>query len=105
MSSHKVTCGVRLDVLDRVLASIKADLAAGGVRYRLVVSGSGDWRFVDLVPAEAGKLQVGAEGRGAGLRWGGGARAQDDRAGALGACVRGLGASSCHALCSLGRPG
>ncbi len=25
----------------------------------LVVSGSGDWRFVDLVPAEAGKLQVG----------------------------------------------
>ena len=29
----------------------------------LVVSGSGDWRFMDLVPAEAGKLQVCAMGR------------------------------------------
>lgn len=56
MSEHKVTCGVRLDVLDTVLSSIKADLA--DARYRLVVSGSGDWRFVDLVPAEAGKLQA-----------------------------------------------
>ncbi|KAL4859929.1 Fumarylacetoacetase [Chlorella vulgaris] len=58
MSEHKVTCGVRLDVLDGVLAGIKRELADGGVRHRIVVSGSGDWRFLDLVPVEAGKLQA-----------------------------------------------
>lgn len=58
MSEHKVTCGVRLDVLDSVLAGIKRELADGGVRHRIVVSGSGDWRFLDLVPVEAGKLQA-----------------------------------------------
>ena len=58
MNEHKVTCGVRLDVLEGVVAGIQADLQAGGVRHRLVVSGSGDWRFLDLVPREAGKMQV-----------------------------------------------
>jgi hydroxymethylpyrimidine pyrophosphatase-like HAD family hydrolase len=58
MSEHKVTCGVRLNVLDKVLATIRSDLQQAGIRHRLVVSGSGDWRFMDLVPAEAGKLQV-----------------------------------------------
>lgn len=62
MSAHKVTCGVRLDVLEGVVAEVKADLGEAGVRHRLVVSGSGEWRFVDLVPAEAGKLQVGVAG-------------------------------------------
>lgn len=59
MSEHKVTCGVRLDVLDSVLSSLQRDLAEAGVQHRLVVSGSGGWRFLDLVPKEAGKLQVG----------------------------------------------
>jgi hydroxymethylpyrimidine pyrophosphatase-like HAD family hydrolase len=58
MSEHKVTCGVRLNVLDKVLATIRSDLQQAGIRHRLVVSGSGDWRFMDLVPAEAGKLQA-----------------------------------------------
>lgn len=58
MSEHKVTCGVRLDVLEAVLASISADLAAADVAHKLIVSGSGGWRFVDLVPREAGKLQA-----------------------------------------------
>ncbi|KAL4425696.1 hypothetical protein ABPG75_009712 [Micractinium tetrahymenae] len=58
MSEHKVTCGVRVDVLEGVVASISADLAASGVAHRLVVSGSGGWRFVDLVPRQAGKLQA-----------------------------------------------
>lgn len=59
MSAHKVTCGVRLDVLEGVVAAIAADLEAARVAHRMVVSGSGAWRFVDLVPREAGKLQVG----------------------------------------------
>ena len=58
MSEHKVTCGVRCDVLDAVLQGVAADLAAAGVKHRMVVSGSGDWRFLDLVPAQAGKLQA-----------------------------------------------
>ena len=66
MNEHKVTCGVRLDVLEGVVAGIQADLQAEGVRHRLVVSGSGDWRFLDLVPREAGKLQVRS-----GAGWGG----------------------------------
>lgn len=64
MSEHKVTCGVRLDVLEGVVAEVRTDLGEAGVRHRLVVSGSGDWRFVDLVPAEAGKLQVSVGGAG-----------------------------------------
>ena len=66
MSIHKVTCGVRVDVLEGVVAAIAADLSAAGVAHRLVVSGSGDWRFVDLVPSEAGKLQVGRRAGGGG---------------------------------------
>ncbi|KAL4445901.1 hypothetical protein ABPG77_009100 [Micractinium sp. CCAP 211/92] len=58
MSAHKVTCGVRLDVLEGVVAAIAADLEAARVAHRMVVSGSGAWRFVDLVPREAGKLQA-----------------------------------------------
>ena len=68
MNEHKVTCGVRLDVLEGVVAGIEADLKAEGVHHRLVVSGSGDWRFLDLVPREAGKLQVRA-GPGQGWSW------------------------------------
>ena len=67
MSEHKVTCGVRVDVLEAVLASVGRDLREARVAHRLVVSGSGGWRFMDLVPAEAGKLQVGAGE--AGVRW------------------------------------
>ena len=71
MNAHKVTCGVRLDVLDGVVAGIEADLAGEGVLHRLVVSGSGDWRFLDLVPREAGKLQVRWQGRAGQGGWAG----------------------------------
>ncbi|PSC75747.1 fumarylacetoacetase [Micractinium conductrix] len=58
MSEHKVTCGVRINVLEKVLASVSADLAGAAVEHRMVISGSGDWRYMDLVPREAGKLQA-----------------------------------------------
>lgn len=48
--------------LRQVTAAIRETLGAAGVQHRLVVSGSGGWRFMDLVPRQAGKLQV---------RWGG----------------------------------
>ncbi len=76
MSAHKVTCGVRLDVLEGVVAAIAADLEAARVAHRMVVSGSGAWRFVDLVPREAGKLQVGRRSSICAWGLGGGAVAQ-----------------------------
>lgn len=58
MNEHKVTCGVRADALARVQARITSELEAAGVAHRLIVSGKGDWRYVDLVPVQAGKLQA-----------------------------------------------
>jgi sucrose-6F-phosphate phosphohydrolase len=56
MNDYKITCGVAKFALDDVLALIKAQLDAEKVLYKAVVSGKGDWRFVDLVPIAAGKL-------------------------------------------------
>lgn len=56
MNEHKITVGVKLDALENVLSSIKQDLSMStNVSYRSIVSGVGEWRFVDLVPHEAGK--------------------------------------------------
>ena len=58
MNEHKVTCGVHADALERVRARITAELEAAGGAHKLCVSGKGDWRYIDLVPAQAGKLQA-----------------------------------------------
>lgn len=58
MNEHKITCGVRADVLGSVLERIATALEADKVEHRLIVSGSGEWRYLDLVPAAAGKLQA-----------------------------------------------
>lgn len=57
MNEHKITVGVRLDALQSVLLCIEQDLSTSDkvVSYRSIVSGAGEWRFVDLVPREAGK--------------------------------------------------
>lgn len=57
-NAHKVTCGVATAVLPRVTDAIAGRLAAEGVSASVVTSGVGDWRFLDLVPARAGKLQA-----------------------------------------------
>ena len=54
----QVTCGVAKPVLDEVLGAIKRSLKAGGVKVRLITSGTGDWRFLDIVSVRAGKLEV-----------------------------------------------
>lgn len=59
MNEHKVTCGVRADVAEAVVAGLADTLAAQRVAHRLVVSGKGEWKYLDLVPAQAGKLEVG----------------------------------------------
>jgi sucrose-6F-phosphate phosphohydrolase len=58
MNDYKITVGVAKSALDSVLQQIQAQLDAEKVLYKAIVSGKGDWRFVDLVPAEAGKLKA-----------------------------------------------
>jgi hypothetical protein len=41
-----------------VLSAIKQSLEVGGVKARLITSGTGDWRFLDIVSVRAGKLEV-----------------------------------------------
>lgn len=57
-NDHKVTCGVNTAVLQRVLDSIQQRLDSGGVQANIITSGTGDWRFLDLVPIRAGKLEA-----------------------------------------------
>ncbi|KAL6764257.1 sucrose-6F-phosphate phosphohydrolase-domain-containing protein [Haematococcus lacustris] len=57
-NKHKVTCGVAVSALARVLASLQQSLSGQGVRANIITSGHGDWKFVDLVPERAGKLQA-----------------------------------------------
>ena len=47
-----------VEVLPDTLARIRASLRLSGVQARLMVSGSGDWRFLDIVSIRAGKLEV-----------------------------------------------
>jgi len=58
----QVTCGVALPVLKEVLAHIRRTLRKGGVKARLITSGTGDWRFLDIVSVRAGKLEVCSRG-------------------------------------------
>jgi len=57
MNSHKVTVGVHVDKLRAAEEHIRGALAAEGVRAKIIVSGCGDWRFLDVVPEMAGKLE------------------------------------------------
>lgn len=57
-NDHKVTCGVHVDVMDQVQQQISEKLAEDGVEARLILSGKGDWRFLDIVSINAGKLQA-----------------------------------------------
>ena len=53
-----MTCGVAKAVLDEVLDRIQRLLQKAGVKARLITSGTGEWRFLDIVSVRAGKLEV-----------------------------------------------
>jgi hydroxymethylpyrimidine pyrophosphatase-like HAD family hydrolase len=65
MNEFKITLGAKAEVLESVLECIGSALNKAGVAHRLIVSGAGDWRYVDLVPAGAGKLAALEHVRGA----------------------------------------
>eukprot|EP00803_Ostreobium_quekettii_P004176 evm.model.scf_87.1 EVM.evm.TU.scf_87.1 scf_87:8029-14871(-) len=56
-NDHKVTCGVRNDVLPHVLEHMGEVLKANYVKAKLITSGTGDWRFLDVVSDRAGKFE------------------------------------------------
>ncbi|GFR51603.1 hypothetical protein Agub_g14027 [Astrephomene gubernaculifera] len=55
---HKVTCGVADGAVGRVVASVQQQLAAAGVGANVITSGHGGWKYLDIVPLRAGKLQA-----------------------------------------------
>ncbi len=48
-----MTCGVAVKVVDKVLDSIRRACKRGGVRARLITSGDGEWRYLDIVSNQA----------------------------------------------------
>eukprot|EP00192_Tetraselmis_astigmatica_P010012 CAMPEP_0117653734 /NCGR_PEP_ID=MMETSP0804-20121206/3357_1 /TAXON_ID=1074897 /ORGANISM="Tetraselmis astigmatica, Strain CCMP880" /LENGTH=809 /DNA_ID=CAMNT_0005459945 /DNA_START=317 /DNA_END=2746 /DNA_ORIENTATION=- len=56
-NDHKVTCGVRTDVLQDVISAIDAKISSQKVNVNIISSGQGDWRYLDLVAMKAGKRE------------------------------------------------
>mmetsp|Transcript_667 Transcript_667/g.1395 ORF Transcript_667/g.1395 Transcript_667/m.1395 type:complete len:417 (+) Transcript_667:100-1350(+) len=57
MNAHKITCGIHVDVLEQAESCIQSTLDAANVKAKLIRSGQGDWRYLDIVPVGAGKLE------------------------------------------------
>ena len=55
LSSHKYTLGAADAAVDAFTEGVRSALAEGGLSARVVVSGVGGWRYVDVLPAAAGK--------------------------------------------------
>ena len=57
MNNHKLTLGVRDAAVADFTAEVSAAAAAAGLRAKVIASGTGGWRYVDVVSAGAGKLE------------------------------------------------
>lgn len=57
-NEHKITLGVREDVLEEVLEVIKESLLNAGVEAKIISSGAGSWKFVDIIALRAGKAEA-----------------------------------------------
>ncbi|GAB4820554.1 hypothetical protein N2152v2_007600 [Parachlorella kessleri] len=53
---HRVALSVRHDAVDGVTRQLLEGVQAEGVQAQVIISGVGDWRYVDCVAARAGKL-------------------------------------------------
>jgi len=56
-NDHKVTCGVKVDMLQQAVAGIEAKLSESQVTANIISSGAGDWRYLDIVSRQAGKRE------------------------------------------------
>ncbi|KAK9863663.1 hypothetical protein WJX84_001547 [Apatococcus fuscideae] len=57
-NNHKVTCGVLAAQAASVQASIQSALDQHRVAAKLVFSGKGEWRYLDIVSCNAGKAEA-----------------------------------------------
>ena len=57
MNAHKLTLGVREEAVEEFISQVSAATAAAGLRAKLIASGTGGWRYVDVVSCGAGKLE------------------------------------------------
>ena len=55
---HRVALSVSVEALDAVRARLEALFATAHCEARIIVSGVGGWRYVDVVAAGAGKLEA-----------------------------------------------
>jgi hydroxymethylpyrimidine pyrophosphatase-like HAD family hydrolase len=55
---HRCSLSVHTAALDTVRAAVREGCALKRVAVRIIVSGVGDWRYVDCVAAGAGKLEA-----------------------------------------------
>ncbi|KAL4457961.1 hypothetical protein ABPG75_012826 [Micractinium tetrahymenae] len=53
---HRVCISTRADVTATVMAELERGVAGSGLQCKVIVSGTGDWRYVDVTAARAGKL-------------------------------------------------
>lgn len=57
LGRHKLTLGVRDDAVAKFEDHIRGGLDKSGVRAKVITSGHGGWKYVDIVSAQAGKLE------------------------------------------------
>ncbi|KDD76220.1 hypothetical protein H632_c310p2 [Helicosporidium sp. ATCC 50920] len=55
-NAHKVTLGILAEHAKRAARNLGEELGTRGLACRCVVSGEGEWRFLDVLPRGAGKL-------------------------------------------------
>ncbi|PNH08188.1 putative sucrose-phosphatase 1 [Tetrabaena socialis] len=57
-NDYKVTCGVSDEATAAVVDRVNGELAAAGVSANVITSGHGGWKYLDIVPLRAGKLEA-----------------------------------------------
>ncbi|KAH7618839.1 putative sucrose-phosphatase 1 [Nannochloris sp. 'desiccata'] len=53
---HRIALSVRADLVPTVTESVKNATKLQGVRVQIIISGAADWRYVDVVSTQGGKL-------------------------------------------------
>ncbi|KAL4852949.1 putative sucrose-phosphatase 2 [Chlorella vulgaris] len=53
---HRVCISSRADTTPAITAAIQQRVEAEGLQVKVIVSGTGDWRYIDVTSARAGKL-------------------------------------------------
>lgn len=56
LNEHKITMGVRSSVVKEAVQLVQKGIEDEGVQANVVVSGEGDWKYLDVLPTGAGKL-------------------------------------------------